>query len=413
MSSTALHNNNDIIAYQDSGILAQEEHGIITHESNHSIPTMRSTMRADSEPPPSYSASTNHHLSAEGTTENGSFTSYDSRPLTPASSDSRLFTSSTHNHTTLASSPYSFSVSGSADLNHSTSTNYQTATSDPSDISYSKPNHYQTLHAVSSQQRTRISTSRLPSAHMATSSSSTVDAMTTTASKKRKDEIQKLVSGNPELRDNIYALLASTVTAVEAQQPDSVKAKDAKVEELQRQLLESLNYANDQARKVEELQASLKLATDTGLSQIETLEQLHDKLKRQEELEKNIRKGTLALNKDLDVHKAENTSLKRKLKDAEKEIDRLAQRFEYQTQTLEILSQKARQAERMTMRMENDLDKLEKENHLLVLKGEHMSSKLLTVAEQWHDPGLGPRKRQAEEVLDDGERLGRFSRMIR
>jgi hypothetical protein len=411
--STTLHNNNDIIAHQDSGIPAQGENDIIAHESNRSIPTMSGTMRADSDPPPSYSASTNYDLSAEGTTGNGSFTSCDSRPLTSASSDSRLSTSSSHNHITLASSPYLFSVSGSADFNNWTSTNYQTATPDPSDISYSKSNNYQTLRTVSSQQRTRISMSCLPSAHVATASSSAIGAMTITASKKRKDEIQKLVSGNPELRDNIYALLESTITAVEAQQPDSLKAKDAKVEELQRQLLESLNYGNDQARKVEELQASLKLATDTGLSQIETLEQLHDKLKRQEELEKNIRKGTLALNKDLDLHKAENTSLKRKLKDAEKEIDRMAQRFKYQTQTLEILSQKAHQAERMTMRMENDLDKLEKENHLLVLKGEHMSSKLLTVAEQWHDPGLGPRKRQAEEVLDDGERLRRFTRMTR
>jgi hypothetical protein len=59
------------------------------------------------------------------------------------------------------------------------------------------------------------------------------------------------------------------------------------------------------------------------------------------------------------------------------------------------------------------LTKLERENKLLVLKGEQMSGKLLAVAEQWHGPGLGGRKRQAEEVLDDGERERRFARMTR
>jgi hypothetical protein len=413
MSSTSIHSDNDIIARQDHDIPARGEHDIDTPESDRNITNMGGTIRVDSDPPPSYSASANHHLCPEGTTGNESLTSHDSRPLTSASSDSRLFTSSSHKHIALASSAYPSSLSDSANVNNSTSTKYQTASPYPSDNPYSKADNYQTSSAVSSEQRTRISTSCLPSAHVATASSSPVGAMTSSASKKRKDEIQKLVSGNPELRDNIYALLASTITAVEAQQPDSVKAKDSKIEELQRQLLESLNYGNDQARKVEELQASLKVATDTGLSQIETLEELHDKIKRQEDLEKNIRKGTLVLNKELDISKAENTSLKRKLKDAEKEIGILANRFEYQTQTFEILSQKARQAERMTMRMENDLDKLEKENHLLVLKGEQMSSRLMNVAEQWHDPGLGARKRQAEEVLDDGERLRRFTRMTR
>ncbi len=68
------------------------------------------------------------------------------------------------------------------------------------------------------------------------------------------------------------------------------------------------------------------------------------------------------------------------------------------------------------MRMEDNLDKLQKENHLLVLKGEQMSGKLLAVAEQWHNPGMAGRKRQAdqaEDILDDDERLKRFARIAR
>jgi hypothetical protein len=43
-----------------------------------------------------------------------------------------------------------------------------------------------------------------------------------------------------------------------------------------------------------------------------------------------------------------------------------------------------------------------------------MSGKLLAVAEQWNEPELGVgTKRQASEMLDDGERMRRYSRMTR
>jgi chromosome segregation ATPase len=248
---------------------------------------------------------------------------------------------------------------------------------------------------------------------MASASSSVTPTTSDTSARKTKEEIQKLISNSPELRENIYSLLATTVASVEAQQPSDVKTKDAKIEQLQGQVLEAFNYGNDKARKVEELEASLKVATDTGLSQIETLEELHNKLKGQEETEKNLRRGNMALTKQLDPLKAENAKFKRQLKDAEKEVARLNEKYEYQSQTLELLSQKARQTERINLRIEDDLTKLERENKLLVLKGEQMSGKLLAVAEQWHGPGLGSRKRQAEEVLDDGERERRFARMTR
>jgi chromosome segregation ATPase len=248
---------------------------------------------------------------------------------------------------------------------------------------------------------------------MSSTSSSVPTTTSATSARKTKEEIQKLISSSPELRDNIYALLATTVASVEAQQPSDVKAKDTKIEQLQVQLLEALNYGNDKARRVEELEASLKVATDTGLSQIETLEEIHNKLKGQQETEKNLRRGNMALTKQMDPLKVENAKLKRQLKDAEKEIALLKEKYDYQGQTLELLSQKARQTERINMRIEDDLTKLERENKLLVLKGEQMSGKLLAVAEQWHGPGLGGRKRQAEEVLDDGEKERRFARMTR
>jgi chromosome segregation ATPase len=163
---------------------------------------------------------------------------------------------------------------------------------------------------------------------MASTSSSVTTTTSDTSARKTKEEIQKLISGSPELRDNIYSLLATTVASVEAQQPSDVRARDAKIEQLQGQLLEAFNYGNDKARKVEELEASLKVATDTGLSQIETLEELHNKLKGQEETEKNLRRGNMALTKQIDPLKAENAKLKRQLKDAEKEVARLNEKYD-------------------------------------------------------------------------------------
>lgn len=405
--------------HQDS-----ENNVVIGNECN--TASMGCTSRADSDPPPSYSATTNHSLCSEAVSENQNQRSSNSRLISSDHSDLRPFASCTPDHSNLKSSANRPSFSRSLDANMPTGTQYLTPThASPLDLPYSqsksyqaanlhpldfgaKAKGYQTCTSVSSEPYTRNLTSRLAPPTMASTSLSVTTTTTSTSARKTKEEIQKLITSSPELRDNIYALLATTVASVEAQQPSDVRTKDIKIEQLQVQLLEALNYGNDKARKVEELEASLKMATDTGLSQIETLEELHNKLKGQEETEKNLRRGNMALAKQLDPLKAENAKLKRQLKDAEKEIGLLKEKYEYQNQTLELLSQKARQTERINMRIEDDLTKLERENKLLVLKGEQMSGKLLAVAEQWRGPGLGSRKRQAEEVLDDGERERRL-----
>jgi hypothetical protein len=403
---------------------------IIGNERN--TPGMECTSGADSDPPPSYSVTTNHPLRPEEVSGNHNPRSNNSRLINSDHSDLRPFNSYTPDHSNLESSANRPSSSSSLDVNKPTETNYQTPTQaslpdlpysrstsyqaanlNTSDDFQSKSKHYKTCTSVSSEPYTRKLTSRPAPPTMASASSSVTPTTSDTSARKTKEEIQKLISNSPELRENIYSLLATTVASVEAQQPSDVRARDAKIEQLQGQVLEAFNYGNDKARKVEELEASLKVATDTGLSQIETLEELHNKLKGQEETEKNLRRGNMALTKQIDPLKAENVKLKRQLKDAEKEVARLNEKYEYQSQTLELLSQKARQTERINLRIEDDLTKLERENKLLVLKGEQMSGKLLAVAEQWHGPGLGARKRQAEEVLDDGERERRFARMTR
>jgi chromosome segregation ATPase len=222
-----------------------------------------------------------------------------------------------------------------------------------------------------------------------------------------------LISSKPELRNNIYSFITSLVATIEASQPQAIRDKDAKVESLQRQLLAALNNGNEKTRKAEKLEADLKVATDSGLSQVLDLEAFHRKVKKQEETEKNLRKGILVLQKELDPLRNENTRMKRQLQDAEKEIRGLAGKVDYQRQRFEIYSQRTCHIESKTARMESHLRKLEEENHLLVLKGEQMSGRLLAVAEQWHEPTPTSRKRQASEVLDEGERLRGFSRMTR
>ncbi len=396
------------------------------------IAGMECTSRADSDPPPSYSVTTNHPLCPEQVSGNHNLRSSSSRPISSDHSDIRHFASQTVEHSNMESNADRPSFSGSVDANkpagtkshtpshvappnrhYSQSAGYQSSNLNSSEDFKHKAMGYQTSASDSTESYTRNLPSRPAPPNMASTSSSVTTTTSCTSERKTKEEIQKLITRSPELRDNIYTLLATTVASVEAQQPSDVRAKDAKIEQLQGQLLEALNYGNDKARKVEELEASLKVVTDTGLSQIETLEELHNKLKGQQETEKNLRRGNMALAKQMDPLKAENAKLKRQLKDAEKEVGLLKEKYDYQNQTLELLSQKARQTERINMRIEEDLTKLERENKLLVLKGEQMSGKLLAVAEQWHSPGLGSRKRQAEEALDDEERETRFSRMTR
>jgi chromosome segregation ATPase len=248
---------------------------------------------------------------------------------------------------------------------------------------------------------------------MVSASARPIPAMTSTSDEKNNENVKQLISNNPDLRNSIYSFLSSTIVALEGQRPEDLKAKDVKIDGLQKQLLEALNYGNEKARKVEKLESELKLATETGLSQANALEDLQKKLQKQEEVEKNIRKGNLALHRELDPLKPENARLKNQLKDTEKEIRNLTERVDYQNQRLEIYGQKTRNTELKALQMETVLEKLERENHSLVLKGEQMSGRLLAVAEQWHEPNLARRKRQTSEMLDDGERAKRFSRMSR
>jgi chromosome segregation ATPase len=237
--------------------------------------------------------------------------------------------------------------------------------------------------------------------------------MTSNSDEKNNETVKQLISNNPDLRNSIYSFLGSTIVALEGQRPEDLKAKDVKIDSLQKQLLEALNYGNEKARKVEKLESDLKLANETGLSQTNAIEDLRKKLQKQEGVEKNIRKGSLALQRELDPLKPENARLKSQLKDAEKEIRNLTERVDYQNHRLEIYSQKTRNTELKASQMETVLEKLERENHSLVLKGEQMSGRLLAVAEQWHEPNPARRKRQMSEMLDDGERAKRFSRMSR
>jgi chromosome segregation ATPase len=237
--------------------------------------------------------------------------------------------------------------------------------------------------------------------------------MTSASDEKSNETVKKLISNNPDLRNSIYSFLSSTIVALEAQRPEDLKAKDVKIDSLQKQLLDALNYGNEKARKVEKLESDLKLANETGLSQTNALEDLQKKLQKLEEVEKNIRKGNLALHREIDPLKPENARLKSQLKDAEKEIRNLTERVDYQNHRLEVYSQKTRNTELKASQMETVLEKLERENHSLVLKGEQMSGRLLAVAEQWHEPNPARRKRQMSEMLDDGERAKRFSRMSR
>jgi len=109
--------------------------------------------------------------------------------------------------------------------------------------------------------------------------------MTSASDEKSNETVKKLISNNPDLRNSIYSFLSSTIVALEAQRPEDLKAKDVKIDSLQKQLLDALNYGNEKARKVEKLESDLKLANETGLSQTNALEDLQKKLQKQEEVE--------------------------------------------------------------------------------------------------------------------------------
>ena len=365
----------------------------------------QSTVRDDSEPPPSYSASSDYHLPPEDLPRNE----------TVASSNSHLGISDPPNHRPFTSGPSDLFDSHTSERNRRASVSYRPITS-LSGPNENLPSSSITPHfsqSGSSHLGMKTSTSCSPSSAMTSASARPIPTMISTSDEKNNETVKQLISNNPDLRNSIYSFLGSTIVALEGQRPEDLKAKDVKIDSLQKQLLEALNYGNEKARKIEKLESDLKLANETGLSQTNAIEDLRKKLQKQEGVEKNIRKGSLALQRELDPLKPENARLKSQLKDAEKEIRNLTERVDYQNHRLEIYSQKTRNTELKASQMETVLEKLVRENHSLVLKGEQMSGRLLAVAEQWHEPNPARRKRQMSEMLDDGERAKRFSRMSR
>ncbi|KAE9382139.1 hypothetical protein N431DRAFT_440922 [Stipitochalara longipes BDJ] len=368
------------------------------------IPSGESTARTDSDPPPSYSTNAAYHLCPEEFRANERIAGIDSRRAASHLSGARPFTST--------SEPSNILTSDSSNNIRQSTTSYRPSlsTSEPSENSFSIFSNCPISTYDPSDLGTKYSTSRAPSTIVASPSSHTVPTMSSTADDKTTEMAKKLISTNPELRNNVYSLLGSTIAAVEAAQPQDLKDRGAKIESLQKQLLDASNYGKEQALKVEKLEADLKVATDTGLSQVETLEDLHNQLKKSQQTEENIRKGNVAVLRQLDQLdplKAENKVLRRKLKEAEMEIVNLAKRVDFQDQTLDLYSKQVRDTEMQAMRMQTDMRTLQRENHQLLVKGEQMRGELFAVAEQWHEPGAGagagmggPRKRQAEEVLD-------------
>ena len=273
---------------------------------------------------------------------------------------------------------------------------------------------------------------------------------------------KSLISKNPELRNNIYSLLGSTMAAAQMIQPQDLKTRDAKIEALQKQLSDAQNHNKEQTVRIGQLEADLKVAVDTGLEQVDALEDLQRRLQesqhgleniqqrlaRAETAEKNLRAGTLAINSKYEPLKKEHESLKRRYKAAEKEIARLEKQLEIAETTVGAYYNRAKDSGAHAARVQADLRNLQRANHELMVKGEQMSGRLMDVAEEWHEPGIGMgmsppragmahpgkgmappvmglpgtgagagvaggRKRQASEVLDDGERLRRFSRVTR
>jgi chromosome segregation ATPase len=228
-------------------------------------------------------------------------------------------------------------------------------------------------------------------------------AMGSTPTYKTVDQIQKLINESPDLRSSLFSLLQATIAAAEAEQPELIRDKDAMIEDLKKQLLQALEFGNVKTAEVERLEALVKLATDTGLEQIEHLEELNAQVKRLEQVEQNLRRGNMALQKAMEPLKDESAVLRRKVRDQDAEIRELVDRYDEQSQSLKIYNQRARNAETMTMRLEVDLDKLERENQHLILKGEEMSGKLLSVAGEWHEPMAATQRKRKGTVEETGE----------
>lgn len=217
------------------------------------------------------------------------------------------------------------------------------------------------------------------------------------------NHIQKLINESSELRSSLFSLLQATIAAAEAEQPKLMKDKDAKIDELQMQLLQALEFGISKAAEVEKIEASLKLATNTGLEQIKHLKELNTQVKRLERVEQNLRRGNMVLQKAMNGLKEENKTLQRRAMNHDDEIADLVEKCDEHSGSANIFKHRARQAEARSTLLEADLDKLERENHILILKGEEMLGKLITAAKGWHEPVSSTQRKRKGFVEESGE----------
>ena len=133
---------------------------------------------------------------------------------------------------------------------------------------------------------------------------------------------------------------------------------------------------------------------------------------RAEQLEKNLQNGHLALLGAMGKLKEEN----KELKAASAEAQETVQKYNDASRNLKITNERLRRAEDKIQNMKANMDKLERENLDLVIKGEDMAGNMMRVAGRWHDHTPSPaagKTRRANFDMDDVEPLRKYSRMGR
>ncbi|KAN0098715.1 hypothetical protein V8E51_014378 [Hyaloscypha variabilis] len=66
---------------------------------------------------------------------------------------------------------------------------------------------------------------------------------------------------SPEVRNNLYALVQSSINAIDNGQPQGHNEHNAEIESLQKQPLDSNNNTKEEAAQVKKIEATLKVAT--------------------------------------------------------------------------------------------------------------------------------------------------------
>lgn len=283
-----------------------------------------------------------------------------------------------------------------------------------------------TLDPATSSTRDPVRGSFAP--EMTSQFSNNMPAQAPNADERTKQKAVCLINDSPQLRGQLSDFLGSIISAVEASQPQTmvdqnqtIKEQRTKIQQLQADFSAASNTKVEQARKNADLEARLEAAIEKETAQEKTLAELNAKIHRSEEVENNLRRGQVAIHKELSALRADNPLLKRKFKAAEQEIRRLEKELERQDHALGKYDRQAAEVERNVRHIEDRLAKKEKENYVLYEQGERMKAEMITIAEQWDARGHrdgGARKRPLEEMLDpemlldDQERRRRFGRMI-